>query len=205
MHRMRTGFAFVTLLGLTSLAGCTPEEEEDFGTVRIEMAPLAGKSEMFTGTTKIVATVQYETCLQEFYLSKQPTYQQDGPDGAKVFEDWAGRLCTDFDKLPDCEVTSIEQLLIESSNVFSLRVTYKINDPSTIAYREVHVGPLPVEGFADCGDGQRPRVELQGSGLAGYDANDQPLWRISTLPGSNVAVANQGAPLRVELDYVNPP
>jgi hypothetical protein len=199
MHGMRTAFAFVTaLVGLTSLASCTPEEPEDFGTVRIEISPLGGAVDMYNGTTEIVATIHYETCLQEFYLQRKPSYQQDGPEGAAVFEEWSERLCSDFDKTVDCEVELMEQVLLELNNVYTLRVTYKINDPSTIAYRELHIGPIPVEGFAECGDGQRPRVELQQAGLVGRDSQGGQLWRISTLPGQNVAVANQGAPLRVE-------
>jgi hypothetical protein len=207
MHGLRTAFVFATaLIGLTTLTACNEEEPEDFGTIRIEMSPLAGNTDMFAGTTEIVATVHYETCLQDFYLNRQPTYQQTGPDGAAVFEDWATRLCTDeFSNIPDCEVTSIKQELLDVNQVYTLAVTFKIKDPSTIAYREVHVGPLPVEDFAKCGDNDRPRVELQQSGLVGKDAQGTQIWRISTLPGSNVAVANQGAPLRVETQATNAP
>lgn len=193
-------------IGLTTLTGCPADEPEDFGTVRIEMAPLFGASEMYNGTTEIVATVHYETCLQDFYLNRQPTYQQNGPDGAPVFEDWATRLCTDeFGDIPDCEVTKIEQALLDVNQVYTLAVTFKIKDPSTIAYRELHVGPLPVEDFAGCADKDRPRVELQQSGLIGKNAQGTQIWQISTLPGSNVAVANQGAPLRVETQATNAP
>lgn len=192
--------AFATaLLGVTVLTGCPEEEADDHGTVRIEMAPLGGDLTMFNGTTEVVATVHYETCLQEFYLERRPTFQQDGPDGSPIFEDWANRLCSDFSDLPDCEVTSIEQTLIPDNDVYTLKITFKINDSAALAYREVHVGPLPLEEFASCGDSLRPRVELQQSGLLGFNAAGEQIWRISTLPGSNVAVANQGAPLRVEL------
>jgi hypothetical protein len=197
---LKSAFAFATaLLGLTTLTGCPADVDENFGTIRIEMAPLAGATEMFIGTTEVVATVHYETCLQDFYMNRNPTFQQDGPDGAAIFEEWVGRLCSDFDDLPDCEVTKIEQTLIPDNDVYTLKVTFKINDPSTLAYREVHVGPLPVEAFAGCGSESAPTVELQQTGLLGRNAQGQNIWRISTLPGSNVAIANQGAPLRVEL------
>lgn len=200
MHGMKTAFAFATaLLGLTTLTGCPADEPENFGTIRIEMAPLAGATEMFNGTTEVVATVHYETCLQEFYMNRNPTFQQDGPDGEAIFEEWKDRLCSDFDDVPDCEVTKIEQTLIPDSEVYTLKVTYKINDFSTLAYREVHVGPLPVKAFAGCEGKNGPTVELQQTGLLGRDAQGKNIWRISTLPGSNVAIANQGAPLRVEL------
>jgi hypothetical protein len=198
---MKTAFAYATaLLGLITLTSCQPDEPEDFGTIRIEMAPLAGNTDIFNSTVEVVATVHYETCLQDFYLNRKPTYQQTGPDGAPVFEEWATRLCSsEFSDIPDCEVTEIEQALLDVNNVYTLKVTYKINDASTLAYRELHVGPIPTEEFAACGSESRPRVELQQTGLLGRNSMGQQIWRISTLPASNVAVANQGAPLRVEL------
>jgi hypothetical protein len=33
--------------------------------------------------------------------------------------------------------------------------------------------------------------------LVGRDASDAQIWAIETLPGSNVATTDQGAPLRV--------
>lgn len=200
MHGLKTAFVMATaLLGLTALTGCPQEEPDDFGTVRIEMAPLAGNLAMFNGTVQVVATVHYESCLQDFYLNRKPTFQKDGPDGAAIFEEWTERLCSEFSDIPDCEVVSIDQTLIPDNDVYTLSVTYKINDPSTLAYREVHVGPLPVKEFAGCVGSSKPTVELPISGLLGRNAQNQQIWRITTLPGSNIAVANQGAPLRVEL------
>ncbi|MFO7563748.1 MAG: hypothetical protein R6X02_13975 [Enhygromyxa sp.] len=205
MHGLRTAFALaISLVGLTTLTACNNDEPDDFGTIRVELAPLNGNTDIFAGTTQIVATVHYETCLQEFYMERKPTFQKDGPDGAPVFDEWAERLCgSEFDHIPDCEVTSIDQTLIPENNVYTLKVTYKINDISSLPYRMLHIGPLPVEEFAACSDGQRPRVELQQSGLLGFNSAGVQIWRISTLPGSNVAIANQGAPLRIELIETN--
>jgi hypothetical protein len=189
------------LLGLTTLTGCPEPEPENFGTIRIEISPLNGDLSILNGTTEITATVNYENCLQEFYLTRNTTYTQDGVDGASVFTDWQARLCTDFSDIPACEVTEIKQNLIEANDVYSLAVTYKItdNEPANLAYREIHVGPLPVEAFAGCGDGERPLVELRQPGLIGKNAAGAQIWRISTLPAQNSAVADQGAPLRVEV------
>ena len=202
MRGMKTAFTLVAgLLGVLTLGSCTEEEPETFGTVRIEIEPLGGDLAMFNDTVEIVATVHYETCLQDFYLSTNPTYQKDGPDGAPVFEEWEAIMCDQdlFSKIPACEVTGTTQNLLEDNNVYSLAVTYKVTDPSSIAYREVQVGPLPLESFTTCATGDRPTIELRQSGLSGRDINGNQLWRISSLPGSNVAVANQGAPLRVEV------
>lgn len=194
------------LLGLTTLTGCPEEEPENFGTIRIEISPLAGNVDILAGTTEITATVNYENCLQEFYLERNTTYTQDGVDGAPVFTDWQARLCTEFEDIPSCEVTEIKQNLIEANQVYSLTITYKItdNDPANLAYRELHVGPLPVEAFAGCGDGESPLVELRQPGLIGKNAAGEQIWRISSLPPQNSAEAGQGAPLRVEVQEVAP-
>jgi hypothetical protein len=193
------------LLGLTSLTSCKPEEPENFGTIRIEISPLGGNLDILSGTTEITATVNYENCLQEFYLVNHTTYTQDGIDGAAVFDEWMDRMCSsEFSDIPACEVTEIRQNLIEANDVYSLSVTYKItdNDPANLAYRELHVGPIPLEGFAPCGDGERPLVELRQPGLIGKDAAGQQIWRISTLPAENSAAGGQGAPLRVEVQAI---
>jgi hypothetical protein len=194
------------LLGLTTLTSCTPEEPENFGTIRIEISPLAGNLEILSGTTEITATVNYENCLQEFYLERQTTFTQDGVDGSPVFVDWQERLCTDFEDVPGCEVAEIKQNLIEANDVYSLSVTYNItdNDPANLAYRELHVGPIPVEAFAGCGEGESPLVELRQPGLIGKNAAGTQIWRISSLPPQNSAQAGQGAPLRIEVQAVNP-
>lgn len=182
------------------MTSCAEPEPEQFGTVRIEVEPLNGVTDIFNGTTSVSATVHYEACLQDFYLNRMPTHQIDGTEGSAVFAEWTERLCSsEFSDIPDCEVTDITQNLFGDNEVYSLVITYKILDPSTIPYREFRVGPLPTEEFAGCPSGVRPRVELRQSGLLGKDAAGSNIWRISTLPASNAAVAEQGAPLRVEV------
>lgn len=201
MRGKTTVMMFAGLLGLFPLASCSEPEPENFGTIRIEVSPAGGDLNILAGTTEVTATVNYETCLQDFYLSNHTTYTQDGIDGAAVFDDWKTRLCTEFADIPDCEVTEMRQTLLQANDVYSLTVTYKINDgdPSNLAYREFRVGPLPVEAFSACGDGLSPLVELRQGGLLGRNAQGQQIWRIATLPAQNVAYAEQGAPLRIEV------
>jgi hypothetical protein len=193
------------LLGLTTLTGCPEEEPENFGTIRIEISPLGGNLEILSGTTEITVTVNYESCLQDFYLERNTTYTQDGVQGSAVFAEWQERLCSsEFSDIPACEVTEIKQNLLEANAVYSLTITYQINDndPANLAYRELHVGPIPVEAFAGCGEGESPLVELRQPGLIGKNANGDQIWRISTLPAQNSAEAGQGAPLRVEVQAI---
>lgn len=202
MRRTKTVLTFAAVvLGLSSLTGCPEEEPEPFGVINVEVQPQTDAS-MFAGTAEVTATVHYEACLEDFYLNRRPEYQIDGTEGSAAFAEWQERLCSmeEFGSdIPDCEVTDITQNLFMDTMVYSLAITYKINDPASIAYREFLIGPLPTEEFAACADG-RPLVELRQAGLLGKDANGTNIWRISSLPDPNSAVANQGAPLRVKVD-----
>ena len=147
------------LIGLDHDGGCTEDEPEDFGTVRIEMSPLAGKTDMFNGTTEIIATVHYETCLQDFYLNRQPNFQKAGPTARAVFEDWATRLCTDeFSDIPNCEVTKIEQVLVDDER--RLHPGGHLQDQRRLDHRLPRGPRRPAadHDFAGCGDKDRTRA-----------------------------------------------
>lgn len=184
---------------MASLTGCQEPEPDNFGTVKIELAAVNSADEVFGGTTQVVVTMLYGDCLRDFYLQHHPEYQQDGIEGAALFDEWAEKLCDPgLEKVIDCEVTSIDQTLIENTSVYQLKVTYQINDPSTLQLGYIHVGPFPTDEFAsDCTE--RPTVELRSNGVLGSDAQGVQIWSIKTLPGSSMAVANQGAPLRIDV------
>jgi hypothetical protein len=184
---------------MATLTGCKDPEPDNFGAVKIELNPVNTTDNIFGGTTEVVVTMLYQECLTDFYLLHHPEYQQDGIEGAALFEEWKDRLCDPGnEKVIDCEVTDMDQTLIEDTNVYQLRVTYKINDLSTLQLGYIHVGPFPTAEFAsDCDE--RPTVELRANGVIGRDADGQQIWGIKTLPGSSVAVANQGAPLRIDV------
>ena len=201
MRRTKTALTFAAaVLGCFSLTGCPEEEPELFGVISVEVEPQPDET-VFAGTATVVATVHYESCLEDFYLNRRPEYQSDGTEGSMVFAEWTERLCSTDEfgvDLPDCEVKDITQNLFTDTDVYSLVITYEIKDPMSIAYREFKIGPLPTEDFAACPDG-RPLVELRQTGLLGKDANGSNIWRIASLPDPNSAVAGQGAPLRVKV------
>ena len=173
----------------------TGGEPDDHGTIRVELVPSNGDASIFDDTAAVIATVHYESCLQDFYLNEHPEYQDSGPDGAPVFADFAARLCSEFADTPACSVTDITQNLFPDNQVYSVTVTFAIDDPATLADRELRLGPLPTAELAGCS----PRVELRQTGLLGRDAGGLTIWRIAALPGSNSAETDQGAPLRAEL------
>jgi hypothetical protein len=200
MRRAHILLACLAAFATANLTGCKDPPPDEFGAVKIELYPLNGAESVFSGTTEVVVTMLYGDCLVDFYLLHHPEYQQDGIEGAELFQEWETRLCDPGnEKVIDCEVTDIEQTLIEDTNVYQLRVTYKINDLSTLQLGYIHVGPFPTEDFVSDVCDVRPTVELRANGVIGRDAQGSQLWSIQTLPGSSVAVANQGAPLRVDV------
>lgn len=199
MRRANTLLACLAVFAMATLTGCPDPEPDKFGAVKIELNPATTTENIFGGTTEVVVTMLYQDCLQDFYLLDHVEYQQDGIEGAALFEEWKAELCNpDREKVIDCEVTDIDQTLISDTNVYQLRVTYKINDLSTLQLGYIHVGPFPTEEFtSDCE--ARPTVELRANGVIGRNAQGSQIWGIKTLPGSSVAVANQGAPLRIDV------
>lgn len=186
--------------GMTSETGETGDPAADgHGSIRIEIATADDDLTFLEDTSEIVALVHYEACLQEFYLFRQPSYTRDGADGAPVFADWMTRLCSDDEGGPHCDVVDITQNLIEASDVYTLSVTLGIQDPSTIANRQIQVGPIPLAALAACEAGQQPRVELRQTSLIGRNAMGEQIWRIGSLPALNSGVADQAAVLRVEV------
>ncbi len=185
---------------MATLSGCKDPEPEKFGTVKIELNPIAGSEGVFNGTAEVVVTMLYGACLQDFYLKHYPEFQQDGVEGAALFDEWIPKLCDpDLEKVIDCEVVDIDQTLIAATDIYQLRVTYMVKDPSSLQLGYIHVGPFPTEDYvADVCDLQ-PTVELRSTGVLGRDGGGTQIWGIKTLPGSSLAIANQGAPLRIDV------
>jgi hypothetical protein len=199
MRPATTLLACFAALAMATLTGCPEPETEDFGAIKIELKPINTVDDIFGGTTEIVVTMIYGECLTDFYLVQHPEYQQDGVEGGTLFDEWAGKLCDPgLEKVIDCDVTDIDQILIEDTNVYQLKVTYKVNDLTSLQLGYIHVGPFPFEEFASECEG-RPLVELRSNGVIGRDAQGTQIWGIETLPGSTEAVAGQGAPLRVDV------
>ena len=78
-------------------------------------------------------------------------------------------------------------------------ITYAVKDPTTLKLGYIHVGPFPTDEFVSGECELRPTVELRANGELGRDMSDSQNWGIKALPGSSNAVANQGAPLRVDV------
>jgi hypothetical protein len=176
------------------------ETMDGYGTIRLEISPVGGDASIFDGTTSIRVTVNYESCLQDFYLSN-PEFLQDGPDGMPVFDAWLYKLCADFQGTPVCVVEEIKQSFILANDVYALTIAYQIGEPENLADSELRVGPLPTSELAGC----PAQVEVRQAGMVGLDSNGIQIWRISTLPAMNTAETDQATPIRVEVEATSSP
>jgi hypothetical protein len=170
------------------------DETDGYGTVAIEVVPLDGDTSILAGTTEVVVTVNYLDCVQEFYIGDDDL-TQDGQDGMPVFEAFVDKLCSDYQGIVSCTVEEIRQNLIEANSVYSLTITYQIQDSASIVGNVIRVGPLPTTALAGC----PAQIELRQPGVIGKNDVGDQLWRIVTLPASNTAETDQATALRVEV------
>lgn len=195
------------LASALALPGC-PSEDEDLthGYIKMELRRGQNQAESpYPGTVEIVATVQYDKCIADFY-DANPNYQQDGVDGELVFgseelggEGWIDRLCdgAENDQV-DCTVLEIrQQLNVQPKH---LVVRYKINGPN-LETRFLKVGPFPTTETAQCDAGGLAIVRVPGNAAVGYDANGNQIWVPGTVTPSQ-AETNQGQRIEINAERV---
>ncbi len=174
----------------------------EHGFIQLDMQ--RGESQMdspYPGTAVVIATLEYQECLNAFY-SANVAYQQQGPDGPAIFggkeeggEGWADRLCKQgtVRGMAECEIESIEQSI---DVVNQLTVTYLIKEPN-IEGKRLLFGPIPTEETAACENGELPTVRVGGSGaITGENGNGDRLWDTESFSPPE-AVTGQGAPIRI--------
>lgn len=181
------------LSGMVAAFGCGKEDQLEHSFIKIELrrSQAAGQqTSPYVGTVFLSATVRYETCLADFYLTN-PDYGQDGILGDEIFgsagEGWKERLCSPESGYVSCTVSRFEQRLQDTPQ---LTVVYDVTSDSDIEDKTLRFGPLPLASLADCAPGQHASVRMTNS-ISGQDANGSPLWRTETRNG-DVAEAGQG-------------
>ena len=96
------------------------------GSVMLSLSRGEGVDESpFSGTATVRATLDYGTCLREFY-DANPNWHLSGEDGQSVFDRWADELCAQ--STADCTVDEIEQDLVNDKWTDFFKLTYKILD-----------------------------------------------------------------------------
>ncbi len=146
---------------------------------------------LYTGTAAIQVRVNYLECYREFYNSTHPEYRLDGIEGERVFNEWAGRLCSepDIERPISCEVNfeDFTQTLIETEGVsnHSLTIKYTVTDPAIEGNRLI-LGPFPLPELAGCDKVDVSFTKL--GDVAGLDANGETLWQMQTYENSPARV-----------------
>ncbi len=171
-------------VGGLMLTSCGKEEAEEFGFTCIDLNQ--GESvegDPFVGTYKIVARLNYEPCLKDYYLNKHPEMRLDGTDGPAVFEEWKERLCSE--EIPgriECEIAAFSQVLMQTgTEAYYMQVEYITPKSEELNGRKLLWGPGPLPDYAECGEGLKPYVNLSTlSGVIGEDKNGKTLWQVQS-------------------------
>ncbi len=175
---MRTLYSFLVGTFFLGGAACGEEEEDAFGYVTMELIRGAATDENIFGPTDLVdVSLNYDSCLADYYLNEGNSWAFDGADGSPVFSEWEQRLCDqDLKRVPDCEVLKISQTLEDGpvAKIASLEVQYKIND-SAIELALFYIGPIPVTA-TKC----KPTVEMHGGSVLGKNGAGAVLWKVDT-------------------------
>jgi hypothetical protein len=182
----------------TETGGDACATNDGHGTVRIELQRSPQEVQTpFMGTAFIVVFLDFKECLTDFYTTHHPEYQQEGVEGASVFQTWAeGRLCDAScydDPIVSCTVTDMVQIINTQGQMDTTRlvITYEIADDE-IEGLQLPVGPFPTEELTGCS----PLVQLTGASVQGKDANMNTIWQIASFENATARVG-QGAPIQI--------
>ncbi len=158
--------------------------EERFGFTCVDLNPgEAVDGDPFLGTYRIRVRLNYEPCLQDYYLNNHPKMRLDGVEGPAVFEAWKQRLCTEpVEGRVDCEIDGFTQILMATgTEAYYLEVAYITPDPGQLNGGTLLWGPGPLPDYAECAEGLQPFVNLsQLSGVIGEDKDGNTLWQLQS-------------------------
>lgn len=150
-------------------SGTTGPDADEFGFICVELVKAESEeSDPFAGTTMIILTLEYESCLTDFYTVTHPEYFVEGEEGTAVFAEWVGRLCSEpvAPALVACEVAQFAFNIAKPP--FQMTVEYKALDAAQIDGRTLLWGPAPLAELAGC----EPTARLVN--VAGYGG--EQLW-----------------------------
>jgi len=173
------------------------------GYAKIQLLRAANQDQSpFGGTDTIRALVYYgdatSQCLVEFYTAN-PSWREDGVDGAPVFEAWTTKVCEtqDDDESIPCDVATIRQAGMEEGEAPVLVLAYLVTG-GELENKVLIVGPLPTIELAGCAGGALPTVSIQAPGITGLGADGNPIWQGTSAP-EDKAMTNQGLPMKVRV------
>lgn len=187
------------IAGLASGCPEEPPEEVEHGIVRLKLLrSLSEANSPYVGTSQIQVTLLYMECLKNFYTAN-PDYTQTGPEGALIFgtmedggEGWVDRLCSNRPGEVSCTVASFDQ---ELSVAQQLTVLYNVE--GDLEDRELPFGPIPDAGLAGCEANGQPIVRVGSNGaVRGIDGGGDTVWRTESF-SPDEAFTDQGAAIEI--------
>lgn len=160
-------------VALGANTGCSEEQpgiEEDHGYILMRLVPAADtRDDWASGSTTFTVSVQYDSCLQEFYEA-HPRWRENDVDGMPIFDAWEGMLCElPVDDLVGCQVESIFQ---EFSNTSQLLIRFTPTDLDGMNGTVVPIGPFPTEAMAGC----EPVVRIESGAAVGVEFIGEKIW-----------------------------
>lgn len=198
---IRSSLSVVALASACLIAGCDGGSDEmTHGFVKLELRRSdAEESDPYVGTARIVASLEYGTCLTNFY-QREVDWHADGTLGEEVFgagdgsgENWKDLLCAEGAPYVECEILELDQQL--DAMPPRLTVAYDVAG-ADIEGRLLKFGPLPTPELAACEAGLLPSVNIGPSSLQGFDGSGNLLWEISSFNPS-AAATNDGGAIRI--------
>lgn len=178
---------------------CKEEESEEFGYTCVELSRgNSVTSDPFVGTYDILVTLNYESCLVDYYTKKHPDQRLDGDLGPAVFEEWRTRLCTEeVPRRIECEIPpqdemGFEQILQETDpKSYQLTIRYRTPDPGNLDGRILLWGPAPLTEYAECAEGLSSFVSLS-NGIVGRDSDGKLLWHLQSFDNARGKIDSKG-------------
>ena len=184
--------------------GAAAPEGSNHGVVQLELRRGIGVTETpFADTAVIVAKLDYEPCLADFY-AREPAWTLEGEQGAPLFESGRGveaGLCS-LSEI-DCRVHEFTQSLSAMEGGW-LQVVYEVE--GIVEGRRLPFGPIPLPELADCDPPESPSVRIATkAAVRGYDGipiDGSPLWILqsfdpaSAAPGEDNMIALDVVPAR---------
>lgn len=172
------------MVGGLTLMSCKEEEAEKFGFTCIDLNQGEGvTSDPFIGTYRIIATLNYEQCIKDFYLDRHPELRFDGKEGPAVFDEWKERLCSEeVTGRIECEIEEFKQTLMSTGTpTYKMSISYITPKSNELNGRTLLWGPGPLPDFAECTESQQPFVNLATlSGVIGQDKDGKTLWQVQS-------------------------
>lgn len=179
-----------------STAGCAKEEKPEYGSVRISFRAGNGvdADKIFEPTKEIRVIAPYNSCVTKYYRGEGASQLFVTPEGEKVMEEWAERICAKSDPsdrgraakhFVECDPDNVKFTQKVDDDVDNPHLEIRViletrSDARDLAVNDLRIGPLPTEALTGC----KSAFLFESRGIEGR-RNNRPVWKaISEVAGS---------------------